>query len=222
MPQSVNPAEHFVASANGRPAPLGYPHYLGWMWDPSYRIRRINDLLSAANKLTIDTMKPIQLDAYDKAAERFVPKLVAALKDTKWNDAVAERAFAELARWDFIADADALGPAIWLRWLDRYREQVWNDEWTSRGIGQPGGSWGFNGSNHREPVLEVLEFITREDPRSVWFDDRTTPERESRDDIMRTSFAAAVASLRPVRRRCQQVVLGGHQYLEDQLAQSAA
>ena len=112
------------------------------------------------------------------------------------TDPIAERCFAELSKWDFIADADAIGPAIWLRWFALYREQVWNDEWTSRGIGQPEGSWGFSGSNRREPMLEVLEYITREDPQSAWFDDRTTPQRETRDDIMRTSFAAAVAALR--------------------------
>ena len=196
LPLSLNPPEHFVASANGRPAPLGYPHYLGWMWDCSYRIRRINDMLAGADKLSIEAMKKIQCDAYDKAAERFVPTLVAALKDVKWDDPLAERALAKLAKWDFVADADATGPAIWLRWFSIYREQVWNDEWTSRGIHQPEGSWGFSGTNRREPMLEVLEYITREDPHSAWFDDRTTPQRESRDDIMRTSFVAAIAALR--------------------------
>ncbi len=196
LPLSINPPQHYVASANGRPAPLGFPHYLGWMWDSSYRARRINDLLAAADQISLDKMKTIQTDAYDKAAERFVPVLLSALKDVKWNDAVVERALAELAKWDFIADADAIGPAIWLRWFETYRNQVWNDEWTSRGIQQPSGSWGFSGTNRREPMLEVLEFLTREDPQSIWFDDRTTPQRESRDDIIRTSFAAAVASLR--------------------------
>jgi penicillin amidase len=196
LPLAVNPAEHFVASANGRPTPLGYPHYLGWMWDASYRVRRINDMLSAADKLSIDTMKPIQCDAYDKAAERFVPKLLEAHKVTPPADPIAQRALAELAKWDFIADADAMGPIIWLRWFNLYRDQVWNDEWTSRGIQQPGGSWGFSGTNRREPMIEVLEYITREDPQSAWFDDRTTPQRETRDDIMRTSFAAAVAALK--------------------------
>ncbi|HVU88838.1 MAG TPA: penicillin acylase family protein [Pirellulales bacterium] len=196
LPLAVNPAEHFVASANGRPTPLGYPHYLGWMWDASYRIRRINEMLSAADKLSIDTMKPIQCDAFDKAAERFVPKLIEAHKDAPPADPVAQRALAELAKWDFIADADAIGPIIWLRWFNFYRDQVWNDEWTSRGIQQPGGSWGFSGTNRREPMVEVLEYITREDPQSAWFDDRTTPQRETRDDIMRTSFAAAAAALK--------------------------
>ncbi len=196
LPLAINPAEHFVASANGRPEPLGYPYYLGWMWDSNYRIRRINDMLSHDDKISLDSMKKIQCDGYDKAAERFVPVLLAALRDVKLNDALAERALAELAKWDFVADADSLGPAIWLRWFSIYREQVWNDEWGSRGITQPGGSWGFSGTNRREPMLEVLEYLTRESPHSPWFDDRSTPAREGRDDIMRSSFLAAITSLR--------------------------
>src|SRR5690606_17145785 len=69
LPLSVNPPEGYVASANARVAPVGYPYYLGWMWDPSYRMRRLDDMLSAADDLTIDRMKSLQTDAHDKAAE---------------------------------------------------------------------------------------------------------------------------------------------------------
>ncbi len=196
LPLAINPPDHFVASANGRPAPLGYPYYLGWMWDCNYRIRRINDLLAKAQGLTVETMKPIQTDAYDKAAERFVPVLLQALAASPSPlDPLGQRAAEELKRWDFVADTAAVAPAIWLRWFQKYRDAVWNDEWASRGITQPGGSWGFSSANRREPMLEVLESMTREFPDSIWFDDRATPERETRDDIMRRSFAAAVESL---------------------------
>ncbi len=195
LPLAINPAEHFVASANGRPTAVDYPFYLGWMWDVSYRVRRINDMLSKADNLTVDSMQPIQTDAYDKAAERFVPVLVEALSRSAVGGPVAQRAADELKKWNYVADTQAIGPAIWLRWLEKYRQAVWNDEWASRGIMQPGGSWGFSGTNHREPMLEVLEFITREHPTSKWFEDRLTAEHETRDDIMRRSFTLAVDSL---------------------------
>jgi penicillin amidase len=195
LPLSIDPEQHFVASANGRPTPLGYPHYLGWMWDPSYRIRRINDMLSSARGLTLESMQAIQLDAYDKAAERFVPVLLSVLASSPPNDRLAQQAVKELTGWNYVADTETLAPAIWQRWLDHYRTAVWNDEWTSRDIKQPGGSWGFTGDNRREPMLEVLEYMTREYPNSIWFDDRTTPVRETRDEIMRRTFASAVNSL---------------------------
>jgi len=196
LPLAVNPAEHFVASANGRPASIGYPHYLGWMWDPSYRIRRINDMLSAAEGLTLDTMAEIQNDAHDKAAERYVPILCEALTASPPQDPYARQAAAALKQWDYVASTDAIAPMIWLRWMDHYRKLTWDDEWSSRGIEKRGGSWGFTGNNHREPMLEVFEYMTRKKPTSVWFDNRDTSQVESRDDIMLEAFNRATAELK--------------------------
>jgi len=196
LPLVVNPPNHFVASANGRPASIGYPHYLGWMWDPSYRTRRIHEMLSDAKRMTVDRMRAIQNDTYDKAAEVFVPVFLAAAKRGEISDAFEKRVIGELAKWDFVADLEATGPAIWLRWLDEYRKAVWDDEWEARGIEKQSGSWGFTGNNRREPMLEVLEYITREHAQSKWFDDRRTPQRETRDDMILQSLRSAAASLK--------------------------
>jgi penicillin G amidase len=50
--------------------------------------------------------------------------------------------------------------------------------------------------NRRDPEIEVLEYLTREQPYSPWFDDETTPEHEDRDAVIVRSFSRAVASLR--------------------------
>jgi penicillin amidase len=196
LPLEVNPARHFVASANNRPAPLGYPHYLGWMWDASYRIRRIHEMLGAAKGLTIETMAPLQYDAYDKGAERFVPILVAACRKAKMSDDFAQRVLDTLGDWKYVADPEALGPVIWVRWFQIYRDMVWKDNLANRGIEPKPGSWGFSGTNRRDPAVEVLEYLTREQPNSIWFDDPKTPEREERDTILVRSFLKAVHSLR--------------------------
>ena len=44
--------------------------------------------------------------------------------------------------------------------------------------------------------MEVLEYLTREFPSSIWFDNRSTPARETRKEIVQQSFEAAVASLK--------------------------
>lgn len=188
LPLAVNPPEHYLASANGRPHPVGYPHYVGWMWDPSYRTRRIAQMLESANGLTLETMKAIQTDAKDFAAEQFLPILLAPLKATPPTDPFEQQVVQALSEWDFVATLDTVAPLLWQRWFDLYREAVWDDEWETRGIAKEGGSWGFTGDNRREPMLEVLEFLTKEFPQSPWFDDRRTPGRETRDDIALMSF----------------------------------
>jgi penicillin amidase len=195
LPLEVNPARHFVASANNRPTPLGYAHYLGWMWDPNYRIRRIHEMLTPATGLTIERMGTFQYDATDVAARRFVPRLLEALKKHPPDDEFVRKAQEALAGWDFVGVPDALGPAIWLRWLDLYRDAVWKPRMAGKGL-EKGGGWGFNSSNRREPVIEVLEYLTREQPNSLWFDDPATPEREDADTLMARAFTKAVASLR--------------------------
>jgi penicillin G amidase len=195
MPLAVNPDSHFVASANGRPAGIDYPHYLGWMWDPSYRTRRIHDMLSAASELTLDSMKRIQLDVHDKAAEVFLPIMIRAVQAAGIDEPVANEVLDAVAKWDYVANTHAVGPVIWLRWFDIYRGMVWDDEWVARAIDQPGGSWGFTGNNRREPMLEVLEYMTREHPTSRWFNDQATDETETRDDIIVRAFHQAVDAL---------------------------
>lgn len=196
LPLAVNPPQHFVASANGRPTATGFPHYLGWMWDPSYRTRRIHAMLTEAKDLTIETMKAIQYDAYDLAAAQFLPVFLAALKDDDITDDFAKSLRDAVAQWNFVAAGGTPAPSVWLTWLAHYRNGVWADEWKVRGIEQPGGSWGFCGENEREPMMEVLEYLTREMPESSWFDDQTTPTRETRDDIIRQAFRATVEDLR--------------------------
>jgi penicillin amidase len=195
LPLEVNPARHFVASANNRPAPLGYPHYLGWMWDPNYRIRRIHELLGPAKQLTIERMGSFQYDALDKAAQRFVPRLLQALKKHPPQDAFAHKVQDALAQWDFVALPEATGPVIWLRWFETYRDAVWKPHMAGMGLDKEGG-WGFNGGNRRDPVIEVLEYLTLEQPHSRWFDNPATPEREDADTLMVRAFHQAVTSLK--------------------------
>lgn len=199
LPLAVNPREGYVQSANGRPHPLGHPQYLGWMWDPSYRTRRICEMLEGADGLTVESMSAIQTDAVDFAARQFLPVMTAAVQRRPPSDPFAQKVLETLAGWDGTATPESKAPLFWLRWFNEYRKGVWEDEWEVRGIPKEGGSWGFCGENRREPMLEVLEFLTKSHPESAWFDDRRTPERETRDDVVAQAFQRAVDGLRAER-----------------------
>ncbi len=195
LPFALNPTQHFLASANGRPAPVGYPYYLGWMWDPSYRTRRIHELLCTHEHITVEDMEAFQMDAHDSAAEAFVPVLVAADDRQPFGGDQVRRAVDELRRWNFEATPDSVAERIWVVWFERFRQDVWQGDFDAAGVERWNGGWGFAGSNERQPELEVLEFLTRANPESKWFDDVRTKQRETRDDIMARSFVAAVAQL---------------------------
>lgn len=195
MPLALNPPEGFVASANARPADADYPHYLGWMWDPGYRHRRIRMLLKDAKDVTADDMRAMQFDVYDLAAERFLPAMLDDLKGQDFEEFLHRRAIKSLENWDYRATVASNAPAIWMRWLDHYRKLVWDAQWSSRSIEKRPGSWGFSGINRREPILEVLEFMTRERPESPWFDSSATSWTETRHDMALGSFITAMGTL---------------------------
>jgi penicillin amidase len=205
LPLALNPPNHFIASANNRPHPFGYPHYLGWMWDPSYRARRIDEMLSVATGVTVDSMKAIQTDAHDKAAEMFLPHLLEGLSNVRLGDPWQIECLQVLSGWNYVAHGATAAPLLWQEWFSSYRKAVWDDEWSSRGIEQPQGSWGFTGDNHREPMLEVLEFITREHHTAPWFSNHAAgpkgaptlqPVRQTRDEVALQAFISSMARLK--------------------------
>ncbi len=195
LPAAINPPEHFLASANGRPTPVGYPYYLGWMWDPSYRTRRIHQLLGSHDHITIKDMEAFQMDAHDSAAESFVPVLIAAYDRKPFGNETVRGAMEELRHWDFVATPESVATTIWSAWFKRFRDAVWDDDFAKAGVDPWSGAWGFSGSNARQPEIEVLEYLTRENPTSPWFDDVRTPSRETRDDIMARSLLETVQQL---------------------------
>ena len=201
LPFALNPTQHFLASANGRPAPVGYPYYLGWMWDPSYRTRRIHELLSTHDHITLEDMEAFQMDAHDSAAEAFVPVLLAAYDLHPFGDDQVRRAIDELRRWNFEATPQSVAERIWAAWFERYRHDVWQHHFDAAGVERWEGGWGFAGSNERQPELEVLEFLTRANPESKWFHEKPrlpsfgVRATRTRDDIIARSFVEAMAQL---------------------------
>jgi len=201
LPFALNPTQHFLASANGRPAPVGYPYYLGWMWDPSYRTRRIHELLSTHDHITVEDMESFQMDAHDLAAEAFVPVLLAAYDRHPFGDDQVRRAIDELRRWNFEATPESVAERIWAVWFERFRKEVWQHHFDAAGVERWEGGWGFAGTNERQPELEVLEFLTRDNPESKWFGEKArTPTSgvratSTRDDIMARSFVAAIEQI---------------------------
>ena len=100
LPQSVNPSQGFLASANQQPIdPAVDRRYLGANWYSPWRALRINELLRADSAVTPDAMRRFQTDPVSAAAERFVPALLAAAARYPARDSLAQAAVL-LAKWD--------------------------------------------------------------------------------------------------------------------------
>ena len=79
LPQTYNPEQHFIVTANNRVVDDTYPYYITHEWLNGYRAQRIRDLLRAKaskGKLSLSDMAAIQADQYSIPAAQIVPHLL--------------------------------------------------------------------------------------------------------------------------------------------------
>ena len=81
LPHSFNPAAGYVATANNKMIPDGYPYNVGFEWYSVYRVKRIKEILGQAKEhsLTAQDMADLQNDVMSLPARELVGLLRAAV-----------------------------------------------------------------------------------------------------------------------------------------------
>ena len=64
MPHALNPKQGFIISANNRITGDDYPYFLGQVWRNGYRARRIEELISTQNIISLQDCERYQYDFY--------------------------------------------------------------------------------------------------------------------------------------------------------------
>ena len=188
-PQSVRPAQGFLASANQEPIdPQLDSLYLGT--DAHYEIWRalqINRLLRADSSMTPDKMRRLHSDPGSVRAERLVPALVSAARariaagEGSPSLAAAEKI---LAAWDRRYTRDNTGARIFETSLARLSGLLW-DELIPADSAAP---------QVRPSESRLLQLLP--DSSNPWWDDRrTTNVREDRDRLIARALVAAYDTL---------------------------
>lgn len=177
LPSAYNPPQHLVVTANNKIVSNEYPYFLSANWSDPSRAQRITQLLAGKKGLTVAEMRDIQADAYSLAAARVMP-YVLALGPQGW---LQERAFRFFEHWDYQmrAESGAAGIADVVLW--RVLTNTFGDE--LEGVDLEPGSWAS--------IAQTL-FTIIDDPSNTWFDNVTTPEVESRDEVLRRSVDEAM------------------------------
>lgn len=188
-PQSVNPAQGYLASANQEPIdPTLDPLYLGV--DPHYEIWRalqINRLLRADSAVTPNAMRRYQTDPGSVRADRLVPAFVKAARtrltagDTSSTLKAAE---ALLGAWDRRYTRDNTAARLFETAVVRAMTLIW-DEFIPNGSQAP---------VVRPSESRLLQLVA--DSASLWWDDRRTADvREDRDRVLVTALVQAYDTL---------------------------
>jgi penicillin G amidase len=128
LPHSFNPAAGFIASANHKMIPEGYPYAVGFQWAPPNRFLRIREVLEQAKqsgrKLTVADMQSLQTDVVSLPARNLQTLLRAALQTSPSAPPDLKTAADLLLDWDCALRTDSPAAALYEMWAAELRNAV--------------------------------------------------------------------------------------------------
>ena len=184
LPHTFDPPEHFIVTANHRPAPPTYGYNLGLEWTEPYRAQRIVDLIRAKTTVTPDDFARMQADTVSLHAKALVPVL---LTHTRTVGPGEQPALDVLRKWNFDATGDSAAAAIFQAWFLQLAPALVGDKLGPVVTESYQGKFSF-----------VSRFIanTLASNDSPWCDDATTGKKESCDDAVAGALVKGLADLR--------------------------
>lgn len=180
-PREFDPPRGFIATANQRITAPGYPHFISSDWALPYRQQRIEAVLGAKDRHSLDDLAVLMADDLSLAAQPLLPWLARAQSPHP----LAAAAQAALEGFDGRMAADSPAPLIYWAWRRHLAQLILADE-----VGEA--VW--QRSLMTRTFQDTLEAVLA-DPDSPWCDDRGTPERENCAQMNDRALTAALDEL---------------------------
>lgn len=184
LPSVYNPPTHFIVTANNQVAPGTYKYLITKDWSAPYRAMRVEELLKSKEKLSAQDFQAIQADVTSVPLERLRKYIVDfTFEKEKF---LPTRAVEFVSKWDGKLDTDSVGGSI----LEATYLRVMKNILASRLDADLLNAYLDLGGPPRAALLDWLD-----QPNSDWWDEPTTPQRETRDNILKKSFEQGVDDL---------------------------
>ena len=164
-PREIDPPRGWIATANQRITPPGYPHYLGSEWGLPYRQQRIEQMLAARPRHSLDDWAALQADELSLA----VPPLLFWLQKARSVHPLAAAAQAQLAGFDGRMAADRAAPLIFWAWQRQLARAIFADD-----VNESLWEKSLTGRNFQDALERVLQADD-----AAWCDHRGTPLAET-------------------------------------------
>ena len=118
-PNVYNPNEGFFATANQNVTPEDYEHWdaIAYQWSDPYRGDRVNEVLSAGQKMNMQDMISLQTDYTSLPARTLVPYLLPLT----FSDSLANKAQSLLENWNFELNPESIPAAIYVTFENNLR-----------------------------------------------------------------------------------------------------
>lgn len=184
LPYAYNPPEGYIVTANNAVVGPEYPYTISHQWAYGQRAQVILDWIKAApGPIDINYIQQMQADNTMLVAQDLLPILF----DIPMDDPVLTSARDLFSGWDYQMDMDSAPGALFAVFWKHLLAATFEDE-------LPEFSWPGGGGNWMEIIRSLVE-----DPFAPWWDDQSTPEIETRDDIFRLSFEGAVREIQKLQ-----------------------
>ncbi|HUO80840.1 MAG TPA: penicillin acylase family protein [Steroidobacteraceae bacterium] len=179
LPRRVNPKEGYLSTSNEMNLPDGYPYAdrkLGFEWTAPWRHLRIDAVLAALPKVSLEDSERLQTDQLSLPAQR----IALALRELRTDDADARAALALLAHWDGAVTGDSAAAALYETWFTRHLRIA-----ARNALLDPGVAAGVEGA-HVDVVVDLIEHP------QAWLAEHA---RERRDALVVATLGAAYREL---------------------------
>ncbi|MCK5239789.1 MAG: penicillin acylase family protein, partial [Candidatus Thorarchaeota archaeon] len=177
-PRTVDPSSDYIQTANQQSIdPANYAFVVPGPQAQGYRGRRIDALLKVATNLDTTDMMRFQADVFDIAAQQIIPFATGAWDAEGETNSSVQTMVDMLNNWDYQAEADIVGPTIWVYLLDAIEYETF-DELRTVDLGLHYG------------LTTVLENFLR-DEKPYYFDDHTTSVVETMNETLVRAFYRA-------------------------------
>jgi penicillin amidase len=124
MPHAINPPRGWLGTCNHMTVGQDFPYHYTTHASPSYRYRRLIELMDAPGKKTADDHWKYQLDGVNLMARQISPIMAQALLahgDTKQMGQM-------LSEWDYTDHPDKTAPAVFQSVYREFALLVYADE----------------------------------------------------------------------------------------------
>ena len=180
-PQDKNPESGYLFSANEQPrknAPPGYYNFPG-------RAYRLHQYLESQEYVSLDEMKELQGDiSFDYGVDQIKTLSSIIGKDIP-NETTSKTAWAYLKQWNGQFDSENVGGSIFMEFLFQIAQNAIKDDLKEDY---------FDSFTEARFYYEAMGTLIA-NPDSPYWDDRNTPEKETRKQIILKAWNDALAVL---------------------------
>jgi penicillin amidase len=179
LPQSMDPAEGWLANANNAPPGWSGPP-LSYSWAPPYRYDRIAGVLRGMSSPGVEDFRRLQADVHSLQADRILPRVLSF----SFSDEKAGEAARILREWDHQVRPESRGAAVYEVFLDELDRMLLSDR------------LGDDFALYLNAKSYGIEDEILDRPDSPFWDRKATMEKETMGPIVEAALANAMGFCR--------------------------